>query len=108
MNLEKGPTINVLRDLIATANDRAGHHVLWVEKNGDVHLSMLPPDQSSVGFESEHPEMQLRLETFEAGNDYVGPNAAKDAEWINQLLETLTKEWSKAKGKQAVQYAGQF
>jgi hypothetical protein len=108
MNMEKDPRVNDLRELIREGNDRAGHHVLWVAKNGDVHVSMVPENQSPVGFQNEQPDMQLRLETFEAGNDYVGPNAANDAEWMNELFEALTREWAKAKGKGEVQYVDQF
>jgi|SRR5580704_7304010 hypothetical protein len=108
MNMEKGPTVQELRELINAQNDRAGHHVLWVAKTGDVRVSMVPEDLTPVGFEDEHPEMQLRLETFQAGNDYVGPNAANDVDWINQLFEALKKEWAQAKGKREVQYVDQF
>jgi hypothetical protein len=104
MNLEKGPTVHELRELIKVKNDRAGHHVLWVAKNGDVHVSMIPEGQSAVGFESEHTEMQLRLETFTVGNDNVGPKAANDANWMNHLFGLLTREWAKAKGKREVEY----
>ena len=108
MNLETRPTVDALRELIEAANDREGHHILWVTKDGDVHLSVLSQSQSAVGFQAEHPEMQLRLETFEAGNDYVGQAAARDDQWMNELFDALTKEWSKARGKEEVQYADQF
>jgi hypothetical protein len=52
--------------------------------------------------------MQLRCETFLAGNEYVGPDAAEDDEWIFTLFESLRKEWSQAKGKPAVAYIPQF
>ena len=30
------PTIEQFRELIKQADDRSGHHILWVKKNGDV------------------------------------------------------------------------
>lgn len=69
---------------------------------------MIPGDQSPIDFEQSHPDMQLRLETFIAGNDYVGPNAADDSDWMNELFEALRAQWAKAKGKKEVQYVDSF
>ena len=46
--------------------------------------------------------MQIRFETFLAGNEYVGPEAAQDDEWIAELLDRLLQEWSRAKGRPEV------
>jgi hypothetical protein len=108
MNMDRNPTVAEIRQLIKVCDDRAGHHILWVAKNGDVHVSRVPRDMTPVGFQQAQPEMQLRYETFEAGNEYVGPEAAEDNEWINQLFDALTKEWPKAKGKPEVEYIDQF
>jgi hypothetical protein len=108
MNLDRNPTIEQLRELVRQCDDSAGHHVLWVKKTGDVEISRIPGDQTPVGFEKAHPEMQLRLETFQAGNEYVGPEAASDDDWISELFESLRKEWQKAKGKPGVAYIDKF
>lgn len=108
MNMEQTPTVEELRRLILACDDLAGHHVLWVDKCGDVRVSQIPRDQTPIGFEEEHPEMRLRYETFQAGNDYVGPEAAKDDEWIHQLFEALVKEWPHAKHERKVEYIDQF
>lgn len=104
MNLENNPTIEQLRELVRQCDDRAGHHVVWVSKAGDVQISMVLEDQSPVEFESARPEMQLRLETFQRGNEYVGPDAAVDEEWISELFENLKNAWRETKGKQEVAY----
>ena len=108
MNLDNNPTIQQLRELIKKCDDQAGHHVLWVAKSGDVRVSRVPKDKTPVGFEQAEPEMQLRYETFQAGNDYVGPEAAEDENWIKELFEALVTEWPKVKGKPAVEYVDQF
>ena len=108
MNMNQNPTVEELRELIRACDDLAGHHVLWVAKNGDVHVSRVPKDKTPVGFEEAQLDMQLRCETFEAGNEYVGPEAAQDDDWIEQLFDALTKEWPKAKSKPEVEYIGQF
>jgi hypothetical protein len=43
--------------------------------------------------------MQMRYETFLAGNEYVGPEAADDDEWVAELFDSLLREWPRAKGK---------
>lgn len=108
MNLDNNPTVEQLRALLAECDDQAGHHVLWVAKNGDVHLSRVPKDKTPVGFQESESEMQLRYETFQAGNEYVGLEAAEDEAWVRQLFDALVKEWPKAKGRQAVEYVDQF
>ena len=108
MNLEQNPTPDELRELIATCDDRAGHHVLWVAKNGDVHVTRVPKDRAPGDFEDDWPDLQLRYEPFQAGNEYVGPEAAADSDWINELFDALTREWPNARGKQRAELIGQF
>jgi hypothetical protein len=108
MNLNSNPTVEQLRELIRRCNDSAGHHVLWVKKSGEVELSSVPQDQTPIEFQEAHPNIQIRFETFLAGNEYVGPEAAEDEEWVSELFDRLVKEWSKAKGKPDVTYIGNF
>jgi hypothetical protein len=108
MNLEGNPTVEQLRELVRGCNDSAGHHILWVARNGDVRITRVPKERTPVGFQQDSPDMQLRLETFQAGNEYVGPGAADDSDWMKQLFDALTKEWPGAKGKATVEYIDQF
>ena len=108
MNVECNPRIEELRALIKACNDNAGHHILWVAKNGDVHVSRVPKDKTPVGYEEATPDMQFRYETFEAGNEYVGPEAAEDNEWVHELFEAMTRGWPKAKRTPTIEYIDQF
>lgn len=108
MNMEQNPTGEELRELIRSCDDLAGHHVLWIAKNGDVHVSRLPKDAAPDSFDETQPDVQLRCETFVAGNEYVGPGAAEDNDWINELFATLTSKWPRAKGKPQVEHVDQF
>ena len=107
MNLEKNPTVEELQSLLNACDDRAGHHVLWVDRNADVHVSRVP-NGDAPGWPAAQPDMQLRYETFQAGNEYVGPGAAADDGWVRQLLDALLTEWPKAKGQPTVGYLDQF
>lgn len=104
MNLDNAPTKEELRQLLAPCNDRAGNHILWVNKAGDVHLARVAPDSPALGFEQTHPDLQLRYETFERGNEYVGPAAAGDDAWVSELFDSLLKEWTQARGKREPGY----
>lgn len=108
MNLNNNPTIEQLRDLLKRCDDSAGSHILWVKKTGDVHLSLLSPNQSSITFQQAHPDMQIQVETFLAGNEYVGVEAAADEEWVLELFEKLVTEWSRVRGRSDVVYIGNF
>jgi hypothetical protein len=52
--------------------------------------------------------MQIRFETFQAGNEYVRPEAADDDEWVAELFDGLIKKWHEAKGKSEVVYGDRF
>ncbi|MFC6282794.1 MULTISPECIES: hypothetical protein [Polaromonas] len=94
MNLNANPSITDLKDLIASANDSAGHHILWVDTQGDVYLNCLDGDLSPVGFEDKVSKvLKLRYETFERGSGYMGPEAALDEAWVGRLFRSLVKEW---------------
>jgi len=107
MNLNASPTKEQLRQLLAPCNDLSGHHLLWADRSGNVRLSLVE-ELDPVTFQQAHPDMQLRYETFQKGNEYVGPAASNDEEWISQLLESLLQEWAKAKGKSGVAYVELF
>ncbi len=102
MNLNRNPTTQQLAGIIAPHDDRAGDHLLWVTKNGDVKLSRLPRNSSLTEFEQSHPEIQLCCEPFQAGNEYVGPEAARDQEWLGDLLDRLKTLWQQVKGRSEI------
>jgi hypothetical protein len=103
MNLNASPSKAQLRQLLARQDDRAGHHVLWVDTKGDVHLSLVPAGLSATEFEQACPGMCLRYETFQKGNEYVGPAAAADEEWVSHLFESLLQEWA-GRSRDGVEY----
>src|SRR4051812_45525192 len=102
MNLNLNPTAGQLRELLRQHHDPAGNHVLWVKRSGEVELTTVPRDQPPGDFERVHPDLQLRCETFLAGNEYVGPDAAEDEEWVAALYGRLLGEWSRVKGNREV------
>jgi hypothetical protein len=96
MNLKKNATREQLARLIAEGDDKSGNHMLWVSKEGEVTLDIIPDDLGPIALaESLQDRLQFRVETLLAGNDYVGPKAAKDAEWIGRLFTGLTENWNK-------------
>jgi hypothetical protein len=100
MNLDNNPTKEQLADLLRPCDDRAAHHVLWVDRAGEVHVTKVekkwPPPEPGADV-LDHA--LVRFETFRAGNDYVGPEAAADDEWLAYALEWLTREWGSAKSR---------
>ena len=94
MNLSNSPTKQQLKAVIAGSNDNEGHHVLWVERNGEVHLSLLPYGQTPVMFEqSLGSEMKFRLEALAAGMGLTGPAVARDEEEMTRLFDRIIGLW---------------
>lgn len=46
MNVNRNPTKQHLRELLSVCDDNAGSHVLRVNPDGDVKLSLIPQGQS--------------------------------------------------------------
>jgi hypothetical protein len=98
MNLNNNPTMDQLRELLRVCDDRAAHHVLWVDRTGEVHITELerkawrpPPPPPDV-----LDNAVVRFETFWAGKGYVGPEAAASDEWIADAFNWLLRDWTAA------------
>lgn len=94
MNLTKNPTIQQLSDLHRVCNDETSHHILWIDTVGEVRVTPLPDAINPAGFEDRFPTCVLRYETCQAGNGYVGPEAAADTSLMQRLFSSLIKEWA--------------
>uniref|UniRef100_A0A7C4LJU6 Uncharacterized protein n=1 Tax=Schlesneria paludicola TaxID=360056 RepID=A0A7C4LJU6_9PLAN len=92
--MNRRPTVKQLSALIATADDNAGAHVMWVGRNGEVHLTTLhdgyPPD---LWAEQMTDRMMFHL-VFQRSAGFVGSSASSDWEWLRDLLEFLRQRWS--------------
>jgi len=98
MNLDNNPTKEQLADLLRPCDDRAAHHVLWVDRGGEVHVTKLP---KTWPVPEPGPDVLnralVRFETFWAGHGYVGPEAAEADEWLTDALDWLSRDWAAAK-----------
>lgn len=97
MNLENNPTIAQLAAMLTECIDEDHHHIVWVDTDGDVHLTSLPDDMTPLGYERSQPTMRVRFETLQAGKDWVGPDAAADEKWVEELFRGLMNGWRDAK-----------
>jgi hypothetical protein len=86
---------NVLASLLSQCDDSVADHVLWVDHNGQVHLDPLDRGVTANSFAVlNEAEMKFRLDTFQRGEGYVGPEASKDAIWINRLFVAIERLWA--------------
>lgn len=108
MNLKCNPSTNQLAALLGACDDKAAHHILWVSRSGDVNVTPLPYTLSPVGFERSIPDLLMRYETFQCGNDYVGAAAAADEEWVSRLFASLTARWAEHAGANRTFYIDFF
>ena len=98
MNLNETPTRDQLRALLADADDEAGHHILWVDTNGKVNLTLLDDLVVLTKFSTAYPSVRLRFEAYCAGNGYVGLEAANDDEHVDLCFSRLCAAWQNADG----------
>ncbi|MBM3332717.1 hypothetical protein FJY68_12875 [candidate division WOR-3 bacterium] len=87
--MNRTPNAEQLSELLAQQDDAGAHHVLWIDVNGEVHLSALPKTQTPLGFEETQSDMRLRCESFGPGNAYTGRAAAADKDYVTSLFKRL-------------------
>lgn len=81
----KALTRDELVELIKSGDDREDNQIR-VTKNGTIFLSQ------TVGAENI-ADLRFRFETCDAGNGYVGSEAAADDDYIDALYKGLKKAW---------------
>lgn len=90
MNLTNPTTIGELRRLVAAADERAGAHMLWIDTEGEVHLS---PVMSGAAVTGAGAPARLRFTPFARGEAMVGPQAARDDRLIGELYFSILHHW---------------
>ena len=102
MNLNDNPSLDELKEMFASCNDDAGHHVLWIDKFGEVNLSVIPKDLTPAAFQKETTQMQIRYEAFIQGSKYVGISASKDQGFMEKIYDNIRKNWASVEKKVVV------
>jgi hypothetical protein len=95
MNMKNNPTERQLHDLLFACNDEAGDHVLWVNRLGDVQITLLTQETTASWAARLEDQIQYRYKAYEAGNDLVGQNAAGDSIYVSRLFDELLMDWQK-------------
>lgn len=96
MNLNQSPTKSDLSTLLAACDDKAGHHMVWVDNDGYVQIDVIPEALTPLGYATKlESVMRFRTETLQSGNAYVGTKASQDDAWVSELFSLLTKAWAK-------------
>ena len=85
IDLNQPFTTEDVRKLIASKDD-GDHRQLRVTLVGIAFLS------DEVGIDNIS-ELAFRIETFAAGTDHVGEQAAKDPEWVSRIEQVLRDNW---------------
>lgn len=81
----KNITEAVFKDMIANANDCIAHQ-LRVDRAGNVYISTITGAEEIDG-------LRFRWESWDSGNEFVGPRAASDYEYVKMSVYFLKKCW---------------
>jgi hypothetical protein len=87
IDLNKPFTTQDVARFLASKDD-SDHRQLRVTKQGIAFLS------DEVGLDNIE-NLAFRLETWVAGNGYVGPEAASDAHFVGRIEKALRDNWPK-------------
>ena len=96
MNLNENPSKDQLRELLASCDDNAGHHIIWVDHSGEVHITLLPPGQVPAEWTiMMSNKVKFRYETLVCGGGNVGPEASQADKWVDILFNWLQRDWQR-------------
>lgn len=96
------PVLNITHDfsdddlcrLLASCDDVEGRHILWVSRDGEIDIALLPPEVAPAKWaQSVGTKLKFRYETFQSGRGHVGFEAARNKEWVKELHEALRRDW---------------
>jgi len=94
MNLKLNPEISQLEELIGNCDDENFNHIIWVAKNGTVHIYATTLTNPIKAFETENGKnLQFWKGIYKKGDDYLGMEAANDPTYLQELLSNLIKNW---------------
>lgn len=95
MNLNDNPSMNQLKNILASCDDQAGKHFVWVSHEGNVSIDLIPHDISFGEYlETINNHLQFRFPCYIQGNGYVGVDAANTNIWVSTLFNDLLHHWS--------------
>ncbi|MDH1012024.1 hypothetical protein N5J43_16785 [Pseudomonas nicosulfuronedens] len=83
-------TKQAVRDLIASVTDE-DHVQLRVTKSGKAYISTTDVAAKNID------DLAFRLETWAAAGGWVGPDAAKDDEWVERIFNVIQENWPNPK-----------
>lgn len=93
MNMNNDPKREELAALIRNCDDTAGAHILWVDRLGEVRITLIKNETPASWVKRMDDKIKFRYESYGANNDYVGDNAANDIEYVSSLYNELLKDW---------------
>jgi hypothetical protein len=95
MNTVLSASRSMLASLISRCDDSVADHLLWVSKDGQVHLEPLERGVTAARFAAQNAaKMKFRLDVFRHGEGYVGLGAAQDEIWVNRLFLAIDRLWT--------------
>jgi hypothetical protein len=94
MNLDRNPTKEELQVLLEACDDGAGIHVLWVERMGEVQITLLLTETDVEWIrEVNDQDVQFHYKSYAKNDGYVGKTASADDLYIVTLFEKLLRDW---------------
>lgn len=94
MNLNRNPTKEELQALIAGCDDGKGIHVMWVERLGEVQITLLLTETDMKWItEVDNEKVHLHYKSYAKNDGYVGKSASVDDLYMVTLFEKLLRDW---------------
>jgi len=113
LNLEQQPTLKQLQEIFAAADDSAGHHMLWVDRLGEVQVRAKGYFElaASVATESHHRLPVRKRKGPVNPSSTIRARSAKVSSWVlSPACETLGRSkfflWIKGRNEKPPRHPG--
>jgi hypothetical protein len=95
MNLKSNPEVSQLKELIGKCDDENSNHIIWIAKNGSVHIYATTLSNPIHEFENENGKnLQFWKGVYFMGDLYFGIEASNDSKYLQDLYDNLIKNWN--------------
>jgi len=87
MKFPDNASIESLQKIVSECDDSLGHHLIWINNDGEVYITFVKVGQSSFTRRQlwHNNGVIYMFETLSQCSGYVGPHAALDLEWMSTL-----------------------
>ena len=98
MNMNDHPTEAQLRGLLQACDDTPDSCILWVDRFGEVQVTLLLTETPAEWVKRMDEKVQFRYATYAQNNGHVRESSIDNDLYVTALFEKLVNDWQESSG----------